>query len=160
MNHTNSQQSHITDRSSYPVDIEKLLRDGHPIRLKPQGYSMYPLFISGRDEAVIAPCSTDSLHRGDVVLYRRDQSILVLHRIWKIKKDGFYMVGDNQTVIEGPLRPDQIRGRLIACCRNGREFRLLVSFSPLPSTCSQSRRLFPPYQEMTHMKKTLSPQSV
>lgn len=122
MNHTNSQQSHITDRSSYPVDIEKLLRDGHPIRLKPQGYSMYPLFISGRDEAVIAPCSTDSLHRGDVVLYRRDQSILVLLRIWKIKKDGFYMVGDNQTVIEGPLRPDQIRGRLIACCRNGREF--------------------------------------
>ena len=122
MNHTNSQQSHTTDRSSYPVDIEKLLRDGHPIRLKPQGYSMYPLFISGRDEAVIAPCSTDSLHRGDVVLYRRDQSILVLHRIWKIKKDGFYMVGDNQTVIEGPLRPDQIRGRLIACCRNGREF--------------------------------------
>ena len=122
MNHTNSQQSHTTDRSSYPVDIEKLLRHGHLTRLKPQVCSMYPLFIPGRDEAVIAPCNTDSLHRGDVVLYRRDQSILVLHRIWKIKKDGFYMVGDNQTVIEGPLRPDQIRGRLIACCRNGREF--------------------------------------
>ena len=83
---------------------------------------MYPLFIPGRDEAVIAPCRAETLHRGDVVLYRRDQSILVLHRIWKIRKDGFYMVGDNQTVIEGPLRPDQIRGKLIACCRNGREF--------------------------------------
>lgn len=122
MNPINLQHSHTTKESSYLIDIEKLLRDGHPIRLKPQGYSMYPLFIPGRDEAVIAPCRAETLRRGDVVLYRRDQSILVLHRIWKIRKDGFYMVGDNQTVIEGPLRPDQIRGKLIACCRNGREF--------------------------------------
>lgn len=122
MNPINLQHSHTAKKSSYPIDIEKLLHGGHSIRLKPQGYSMYPLFIPGRDEAVIAPCRADTLRRGDVVLYRRDQSILVLHRIWKIRKDGFYMVGDNQTVIEGPLRPDQIRGKLIACCRNGREF--------------------------------------
>lgn len=122
MTHTPLHHSHTADASAYPVDIEKLLREGHPIRLNPQGYSMYPLFIPGRDEAVIAPCSPDTLHRGDVALYRRDESILVLHRIWKIREDGFYMVGDNQTAIEGPLRPDQIHGKLIACCRNGREF--------------------------------------
>ena len=122
MNYSNSQPSHTTSQTSYPMDIEKLLRDGHPVRLKPQGFSMYPLFISGRDEAVIAPCDPASLHRGDVALYRRDNSILVLHRIWKVRNDGFYMVGDNQTEIEGPLRPDQIRGKLIACNRNGLEF--------------------------------------
>ena len=71
---------------------------------------------------MIAPCDPDSLRRGDVALYRRDNSILVLHRIWKVRTDGFYMVGDNQTEIEGPLRPDQIRGKLIACNRNGLEF--------------------------------------
>ena len=135
MNPINLQHSHTAKKSSYQLDIEKLLRDGHTIRLKPQGYSMYPLFIPGRDEAVIAPCRAETLHRGDVVLYRRDQSILVLHRIWKIRKDGFYMVGDNQTAIEGPLRPDQIRGKLIACYRNGREvstrnpfYRMLTGF--------------------------------
>lgn len=122
MKHSNSQLSHTTSGTPYPMDIEKLLRDGHPVRLKPQGFSMYPLFISGRDEAVIAPCDPASLHRGDVALYRRDNSILVLHRIWKIRNDRFYMVGDNQTEIEGPLRPDQIRGKLIACNRNGLEF--------------------------------------
>ena len=122
MNYSNSQPSHTTSQTSYPMDIEKLLRDGHPVRLKPQGFSMYPLFISGRDEAVIAPCDPASLHRGDVALYRRDNSILVLHRIWKVREDGFYMVGDNQTEIEGPLRPDQIRGKLIACNRNGLDF--------------------------------------
>ena len=106
MNYSNSQPSHTTSGTPYPMDIEKLLRDGHPVRLKPQGFSMYPLFISGRDEAVIAPCDPASLHRGDVALYRRDNSILVLHRIWKVRDDGFYMVGDNQTEIEGPLRPE------------------------------------------------------
>lgn len=58
----------------------------------------------------------------DVVLYRRDQGILVLHRICRITSDGFYMVGDNQYEVEGPLRQDQIIGKLIAVNRNSREF--------------------------------------
>lgn len=102
------------------IDIEQLLKDGHAIKVKPQGYSMYPMFIPGRDEAVIEHVPLHTLHRGDVVLYRRDHSILVLHRICKIKKDGFYMVGDNQSEVEGPLRPDQIKGRLTEFVRNGR----------------------------------------
>ena len=57
----------------------------------------------------------------DVVLYRRDRSILVLHRIDKITEEGFFMVGDNQWEIEGPLRSDQIIGKLVAFVRNGRE---------------------------------------
>lgn len=36
--------------SSRP-DLEALLQDGNIIRIRPQGYSMYPLFIPGRDEA-------------------------------------------------------------------------------------------------------------
>ena len=54
------------------VNIEKLLKEGHSIQLKPKGYSMYPLFVPGRDEAVIAPVDEEMhLKRGDVVLYRR-----------------------------------------------------------------------------------------
>ena len=66
------------------IDLEQLLRDGNIIRIKPQGYSMYPLFIPGRDEALIQQTSSTDCRRNDVVLYRRDQSILVLHRIDKI----------------------------------------------------------------------------
>ena len=60
------------------------------------------------------------MKKGDVALYRRDGSILVLHRICRITQKGFYMVGDNQSVIEGPLRPDQIRGKMVAFERKGR----------------------------------------
>ena len=39
-----------------------------------------------------------------------------------ITSDGFYMVGDNQYEVEGPLRQDQIIGKLIAVNRSGKEF--------------------------------------
>ena len=104
------------------IDLEQLLREENIIRIKPQGYSMYPLFIPERDEALIQQTDYTDCHRNDVVLYRRDQGILVLHRICRITSDGFYMVGDNQYEVEGPLRQDQIIGKLIAVNRNSREF--------------------------------------
>lgn len=111
-----------TTPNSDKIDLEQLLREGNIIRIKPQGYSMYPLFIPGRDEALIQQTDYTDCHRNDVVLYRRDQGILVLHRICRITSHGFYMVGDNQYEIEGPLRHDQIIGKLIAINRNNREF--------------------------------------
>lgn len=102
-------------------DVEKLLAEGNRIQIKPQGYSMYPVLVPGRDEAIVAPADPAKLKRGDVVLYRRDQSILVLHRIWRRKDNKFYLVGDNQKEIEGPLRPDQIKGVMTGMVRKGRK---------------------------------------
>lgn len=109
-----------TSSAPFSIDIEQLLAEGKTIKIKPQGYSMYPLFVPGRDEACIDRANFSSLKRGDVILYRRDKSILVLHRIWKITGNSFYMVGDNQTEIEGPLRADQVRGKLTGFVRNGK----------------------------------------
>lgn len=102
------------------VDIERLLEDGQRIQIKPQGYSMYPMFVPDRDEAVIDRAEPARLKKGDVVLYRRDGGILVLHRICKIRGNDFYMVGDNQKEVEGPLRADQLKGVLIGFIRNGK----------------------------------------
>lgn len=49
----------------YTYDIEQLLKNGSAVKLKPQGYSMYPLFLPGRDEAVIEHCVPSELHRGE-----------------------------------------------------------------------------------------------
>ena len=109
----------------YQMNIEKLLQEGNNICIKPQGYSMYPVLVPGRDEAIIEPLNGRKLYRGDVVLYRRDKEveyggILVLHRIWKVKEEGVYLVGDNQKEIEGPLRFDQIKGIMVGINRKGR----------------------------------------
>ena len=66
------------------------------IKIKPKGYSMYPLFVPGRDYAVITHIEPDKLKKGDVVLY--------------------------QSEIEGPLEKECIHGKLIAVERNGRMF--------------------------------------
>ncbi|MCH5187054.1 MAG: S24/S26 family peptidase [Oscillospiraceae bacterium] len=102
------------------VDIEHILDQGHDVQIKPQGYSMYPLIIPERDEAIVSSASDVQLKKGDVALYRREGSILVLHRICKIKEDGFYMVGDNQSEVEGPLKREQIKGVLTGFIRNGK----------------------------------------
>lgn len=101
------------------LNLEQLLQNGCILRLKPQGYSMYPLFVPGRDEALIEQVPISSFKKGDVALYRRTEGILVLHRICRISSEGFYMVGDNQSDVEGPLSAEQIKGKLVGVIRNG-----------------------------------------
>ena len=102
------------------LSVEGLLEDGQAVQLAPIGWSMYPLIVNGRDEVVIEPADPERLRRGDVALYRREGGILVLHRILRRKPEGFYMVGDNQREVEGPLEPRQMKGVMTAVIRKGR----------------------------------------
>lgn len=117
--------THSPEETLHAVPLETLLEQGNILKIKPQGYSMYPLFIPGRDEALIEQVPTTQLKRGDVVLYRRRHGILVLHRICRITPAGYYMVGDNQYETEGPLSAEQIHGKLIGVIRNGHSFSVV-----------------------------------
>ena len=102
-------------------EIEPLLKAGACIQIYPQGYSMYPSIDPRRDEVVLAGIEEGSaLRRGDVVLYRRENGMLVLHRIYKIGQDGLYLLGDHQTAIEGPVRREQVKGKMTGMVRDGR----------------------------------------
>ena len=105
-------------------DIELLLKQGKSIQIKPRGYSMYPVLVPQRDEAVIEPLAGKKLKRGEVALYRRMEGqspgILVLHRVHKVTEKGIYMVGDNQKEVEGPLRPEQFLGIMVGMYRKGK----------------------------------------
>ena len=102
-------------------EIEPLLKAGACIQIYPQGYSMYPFIDPRRDEVVLAGIEEGSaLRRGDVVLYRRGNGMLVLHRIYKIGQDGLYLLGDHQTAIEGPVRREQVKGKMTGMVRDGR----------------------------------------
>ena len=102
-------------------EIEPLLKAGACIQIYPQGYSMYPFIDPRRDEVVLAGIEEGSaLRRGDVVLYPRENGMLVLHRIYKIGQDGLYLLGDHQTAIEGPVRREQVKGKMTGMVRDGR----------------------------------------
>lgn len=101
------------------IDIEARLAQGDTIQVSPIGYSMYPMLVPGRDMVWIEKADHSLLRRGDVVLYRRKESILVLHRIWKRQADAYFFVGDNQKEIEGPLPGQQICGKMVGFKRKG-----------------------------------------
>lgn len=138
------------------LDLEQLLEEGNRIRVKPQGYSMYPLLVPGRDEVVIEREDPSGLRRGDIVLFRREGSILVLHRICHRRRDDFFMVGDNQKQVEGPIGITQIKGKVTTVIRDGRtisvENQLYRMYSCL---WLWLRPLRPMLSKMVHRLKTL-----
>ena len=105
---------------------EAVLRSGKSIEMAVLGWSMYPLIVYGRDRVVLAPVKGRRLKRLDIVLFRRKGSILVLHRIAKCRRtsDGknvYYIVGDNQKELEGPVAEEDICGVVTKVIRNGRK---------------------------------------
>lgn len=108
--------------SSEKLNIEELLLSGSSVRFSPHGYSMYPLIVPGRDEVEIIPIDNHTVRRGDVLVYRRPEDKLIIHRVYKVRNNMIYMVGDNQEEIEGPLPKDCVRGLMIGFCHKGRYY--------------------------------------
>jgi len=104
--------------------IMPLLEDGKTIEIHPHGFSMYPLITSPSDSVIVQPTAGETLKTGDILLYRRKSGLLVLHRICRIKEDGFYFVGDNQTEIEGPLQTQQLLAKVTHIKRKGHTFSI------------------------------------
>lgn len=89
------------------LSIIPLIEDGKTVRLIPHGVSMVPFIMGGRDIIELHKCDT-TIKRGDIILYRRDSGILVLHRVYKVTNKGLFMLGDGQTEIEGPICFEQV----------------------------------------------------
>ncbi|MCR5639958.1 MAG: S24/S26 family peptidase [Lachnospiraceae bacterium] len=104
------------------TDVVKLLQEGQTVQIMPKGFSMYPLIIPGRDSAILRSIEDTEGHRGDVVLFRREDGTLVLHRIWQVSSAGYFFVGDNQLEIEGPINRRQLLGIASGFVRKGKTF--------------------------------------
>lgn len=113
-----------------------MLEDDQSLKISPIGCSMCPFFYGGRDYVYLIRPSFP-LKKGDIALFQRTNGIYVIHRVYKVsKKDSqtvYYMLGDNQTWVEGPVYDSQIhavtaqilrKGHLIDCKTN-RNYRLL-----------------------------------
>ncbi|MCR5848941.1 MAG: S24/S26 family peptidase [Lachnospiraceae bacterium] len=105
------------------IRIEELLSENKSVQLHPIGYSMYPLIVPERDEVIISPLRNHKIRRGDVLLYKRKSGKFVLHRVYKIRGDSLFFVGDNESEIEGPLNISQVYGIMSSFYHNGRLYR-------------------------------------
>lgn len=106
------------DTREYLSVLEEMIRNGETVSVPISGYSMNPFLADKRDHVMVKQPDWP-LKRGDIVLYRRRNGQFILHRIWKIRADGYYIVGDGQTIIEGPISRSQIIGKVIRIKRKG-----------------------------------------
>ena len=100
---------------------EVLFEQGQQMRFTITGNSMYPFMRHRTDEVTLAAPDYSKLKKGMIVLALRDNGQFVLHRIVKLKKAGFYMIGDAQTNLDGPYRPDQLKAIVTGVFRRGDE---------------------------------------
>lgn len=99
--------------------LRELTEEGREVGIMIAGNSMSPFLVHQRDNIVFKKPDRE-LRRGDIVFYERANGQFVCHRICRIRPDGFYLVGDAQIQVEGPIRREQIFGLITGVMRKGK----------------------------------------
>lgn len=100
--------------------IQEVLDSGGEFQLYPRGSSMLPLIREGRDWVMLVQ-KGKTLHHNDIVLYHRKDGSFVLHRIVKVRNDGYVLCGDNQVQLETGIQDDQIIALVKGIGRKGKQ---------------------------------------
>ena len=95
------------DTRAYVSVLRELVKEGKEVSMLIAGSSMAPFLVHQRDYIYFKKPERN-LRKGDMVFFERNNGQYVMHRIWKVKPDGYYIVGDAQNEIEGPVREEQI----------------------------------------------------
>lgn len=116
-------KSRITEQEwsqRYLEVLRDLSKEGKEVSLKISGWSMNP-FLSHQRDYIYFKKPDRKLKKGDMAFFQRDNGSFAMHRIYKDNKDGTYQfLGDGQSVIENPIRQDQIFGLVNAVKRKGK----------------------------------------
>ena len=94
-----------------------------PVNLTLSGESMRPILRKNRDTVTVIPVYR-RLKRGDIVLFRRNDGMNVIHRIAKIKGETVVTLGDNCVYRDDPVNISQVWGIAVSAVRNGKKIRL------------------------------------
>lgn len=109
----------IVDIHTYLPVLIDIIKSGKDVSVTVTGSSMAPFLAHLRDSIIVSP-PPQQFHRGDMVFFQRQDGSYVMHRIHHLKEGKLYLVGDNQTEIEGPIDPEQVFGIVRKVIRNGK----------------------------------------
>lgn len=109
----------VVNTREYVSVLRELTEEGQVVSMQIAGSSMSPFLIHNRD--MICFRKPDRrLKKGDMVFYQRISGQYVMHRICRVRPEGYYMIGDAQWEIEGPISEEQIFARIIRVKRKGK----------------------------------------
>ncbi|MBE6727212.1 MAG: hypothetical protein E7562_01025 [Ruminococcaceae bacterium] len=138
--------------------IEQILAEHGEIMTSSAGISMYPMLRNRRDMVVIVKLYR-KLKRHDVPLYRLKSGKLVLHRILKVKENGYVIRGDNlyekefvtDDMIVGVLKGFHREGKYYDC-ETSRAYHTYIIYNRLnyPLRWFWKKRLRPFLSKIKH----------
>ena len=107
------------DTKIYLSFLKEMIEQNMDVSIVISGNSMSHFLVNQRDVIYLSKINR-KLKKGDLVLYQRLSGQYVVHRIVKVKKSGYYLAGDNQIAIEGPILDKQIFGLVTKVKRKGK----------------------------------------
>lgn len=118
MSSTETGKVREVDTKEYIDMLMELVREGKCVNLTIAGGSMSPFLVNQRDLVCLEPMKREP-GKGDIVLFQRPGGEYILHRICRVGADGYYIVGDAQVEVEGPVAREQICCIIEKACRKG-----------------------------------------
>lgn len=109
----------IVDIDAYMLVLCDLLAQGKEVSLTITGNSMSPFLVHGRDEILIA-APAGRWKKGDMAFFKRAGGQYVMHRIYRVTSKGYFLIGDGQQHIEGPISSAQMFGKITSVKRKGK----------------------------------------
>ena len=106
------------DTREYVTALKEMVEQGMEVSMTIFGTSMEPFLIDKRDKIYFRK-TEDPIKKGDMVFYQRKTGEYVMHRVLKVRKHQYYLAGDHQTFLEGPIEAQQIFAKVISVERAG-----------------------------------------
>ena len=103
-----------------PINFEDYLKAHGTLTYYNKGTSMMPLLVQDRDLFTLAAKTAERCKKYDVVLYKDKRGQYILHRIIKVRPDGYVIRGDN-TYFKEYYKDSDILGIMTSFVRDGKE---------------------------------------
>lgn len=116
---TNSNAVLVSTQELGPL-IRSFICEGKNVIITATGDSMRPFLRDGEDKVVMSTLKA-SPKKNDVLFYLRDDGTYVLHRVFKVKKGEYIMLGDAQLTPEYGITDRHIIAVASTFIRNGKQ---------------------------------------
>lgn len=124
----------ILETEAYIDTLVDMVDQGNEVLLVVVGHSMEPFLVHERDQVLLSPI-TREVRKGDIILYQREDGQYILHRICRIRADGYDLVGDNHSIIAIRIASDRLSVSYFSFRNSNSPFSILkVTFSLAKST--------------------------
>lgn len=124
----------VKSKNLFPL-INEIINHEGKAKITVTGMSMYPFLRENIDSVELEQASFSNIKTGDIVLILRNNGQYIMHRIVKKESSCFYIVGDAQQSVEGPLDTNQLVAIIVAVWRRDKRIECTNFWWRLLSKC-------------------------